>query len=306
MRAMLANLKREAEGLSQGRHQVVAGPCATADLRGSNQYLHSAFSNLVSNAVRYTPAGGRITLAWTADGRGGRFVVADTGQGIPPEHLPRITERFYRVSTSRSRATGGTGLGLSIAKALVEHMGGHIQVDSSPGQGSVFGVWLPAADTTTGGAVVPDAPAAGGSPHAERRSTAPLLPAAPTQAPAHVLYIEDNEVNALLVSELLARQPWVRLEVATSGLAGLQRARDGRPDLVLLDMQLPDMDGRDVLAALRADSSTAGLRCVALSANTLPADIEAAHAAGVVDYWTKPIVFADFLARLRQLLGRPA
>ena len=138
MRAMLVNMKREAEGLSQGRHQVVIGPCAEADLRGSTQYLHSAFSNLVSNAVRYTAAGGRITLAWTVDARGGRFVVADTGYGIPAEHLPRVTERFYRVSTSRSRATGGTGLGLSIAKHVLNLHQARLDIESEVGVGSTF------------------------------------------------------------------------------------------------------------------------------------------------------------------------
>jgi two-component system phosphate regulon sensor histidine kinase PhoR len=138
MRAMLANLKREAEGLSQGRHQVVIGPCAEADLRGSTQYLHSAFSNLVSNAVRYTPTGGRITLAWNVDARGARFVVADTGFGIPSEHLPRLTERFYRVSTSRSRATGGTGLGLSIAKHVLNLHQARLDIESEVGVGSTF------------------------------------------------------------------------------------------------------------------------------------------------------------------------
>ncbi len=138
MRAMLVNMKREAEGLSQGRHQVVIGHCAEADLRGSTQYLHSAFSNLVSNAVRYTAAGGRITLAWTVDERGGRFVVADTGYGIPAEHLPRVTERFYRVSTSRSRATGGTGLGLSIAKHVLNLHQARLDIESEVGVGSTF------------------------------------------------------------------------------------------------------------------------------------------------------------------------
>jgi two-component system phosphate regulon sensor histidine kinase PhoR len=138
MRAMLVNLKREAEGLSQGRHQVVIGPCADADLRGSTQYLHSAFSNLVSNAVRYTPTGGRITLAWNVDARGARFVVADTGFGIPSEHLPRVTERFYRVSTSRSRATGGTGLGLSIVKHVLNLHQARLDIESEVGVGSTF------------------------------------------------------------------------------------------------------------------------------------------------------------------------
>lgn len=144
MRALLANLRREAEGLSQGRHMISLVRTCEADLRGSTDYLHSAFSNLVSNAVRYTPEGGRIEISWQAmpDG-GGRFAVTDTGYGIPAEHLPRITERFYRVSTSRSRETGGTGLGLSIVKHVLQLHDARLDIESEVGVGSTFsGVFI--------------------------------------------------------------------------------------------------------------------------------------------------------------------
>jgi two-component system phosphate regulon sensor histidine kinase PhoR len=139
MRALLSTLKREAEGLSHGRHEVTLLRTSDMDLRGSTDYLHSAFSNLVSNAVRYTPAGGRIEISWqpTPDG-GARFAVADSGHGIPAEHLPRITERFYRVSTSRSRETGGTGLGLSIVKHVLQLHHGRLAIESEVGAGSTF------------------------------------------------------------------------------------------------------------------------------------------------------------------------
>ena len=139
MRALLTGLKREAEALSQGRHTISFVRTCEADLRGSVDYLHSAFSNLISNAVRYTPEGGRIEISWTAAPDGGaRFAVADTGYGIPAEHLPRITERFYRVSTSRSRETGGTGLGLSIVKHVLQLHEGRLEIDSEVGVGSTF------------------------------------------------------------------------------------------------------------------------------------------------------------------------
>jgi two-component system phosphate regulon sensor histidine kinase PhoR len=139
MRALLSTLKREAEALSQGRHVITLARTSDVDLRGSTDYLHSAFSNLVSNAVRYTPEHGRIEISWqpTADG-GARFAVADSGHGIPAEHLPRITERFYRVSTSRSRESGGTGLGLSIVKHVLQLHHGRLAIDSEVGVGSTF------------------------------------------------------------------------------------------------------------------------------------------------------------------------
>ncbi|MGH8121777.1 MAG: phosphate regulon sensor histidine kinase PhoR [Rudaea sp.] len=141
MRALLSTLKREAEVLSQDRHRVDIVQTSDSDLSGSMDYLHSAFSNLVSNAVRYTPAGGRIEISWqdAAPSGSARFAVADTGYGIPAEHLPRISERFYRVSTSRSRESGGTGLGLSIAKHVLQLHQARLEIHSEVGVGSTFG-----------------------------------------------------------------------------------------------------------------------------------------------------------------------
>ena len=138
MKPLVEALRREAVALSQGEHTIVAEIASAQDLRGSIKDLHSAFSNLVSNAVRYTPAGGRITVRWETHADGGRLSVTDTGPGIPPQHLPRLTERFYRVSTSRSRETGGTGLGLSIVKHVLQLHQARLEIASELGVGSTF------------------------------------------------------------------------------------------------------------------------------------------------------------------------
>ncbi|HZW19392.1 MAG TPA: phosphate regulon sensor histidine kinase PhoR [Luteimonas sp.] len=139
MDSMLVTLRREAEALSQRRHEIRADDDAGIDLLGSTRELHSAFSNLVANAVRYTPAGGHvaIVLARSEDG-GATLSVRDSGYGIPATHLPRITERFYRVSTSRSRESGGTGLGLSIVKHILHLHQARLDIESEVGRGSVF------------------------------------------------------------------------------------------------------------------------------------------------------------------------
>ncbi len=138
MDAMLASLRKEAEALSQGRHHIQVHNQAGMDLRGSPRDLHSAFSNLVSNAVRYTPAGGRIDIEWKRTPHGAAYAVRDTGYGIPAEHLGRLSERFYRVSSSRSRDKGGTGLGLSIVKHVLNLHEARLDIASRPGEGSVF------------------------------------------------------------------------------------------------------------------------------------------------------------------------
>jgi two-component system phosphate regulon sensor histidine kinase PhoR len=139
MASMLATLGREAEALSQGRHVITASDSAGVDLAGSSRELHSAFSNLVANAVRYTPSGGEVAISFRRSADGGvELAVRDTGYGIPAEHLPRLTERFYRVSTSRTRETGGTGLGLAIAKHVLQLHQARLAIESEVGRGSTF------------------------------------------------------------------------------------------------------------------------------------------------------------------------
>ncbi|MBJ6983094.1 phosphate regulon sensor histidine kinase PhoR [Luteimonas sp. MC1750] len=136
---MLSTLRREAEALSQGRHAIVVEDLAGVDLLGSGRELHSAFSNLVANAVRYTPSGGRIAIRFApAEAGGVALTVEDSGYGIPESHLPRLTERFYRVSSSRTRETGGTGLGLAIVKHVLQLHQARLDITSEVGRGSTF------------------------------------------------------------------------------------------------------------------------------------------------------------------------
>jgi two-component system, OmpR family, phosphate regulon sensor histidine kinase PhoR len=140
---LLLQVSADAKALSGGRHEITLDIRDPANVVGSRDELASAFGNLVSNAVRYTPDGGRIALDWRVSSAGGEFSVVDTGIGIAAEHIPRLTERFYRVDRSRSRATGGTGLGLAIVKHILMRHQAELLIDSAPTQGSRFTVRLP-------------------------------------------------------------------------------------------------------------------------------------------------------------------
>ena len=142
VRQLIREVADEARALSLGRHQINVA-LTPGFVRGSREELRSAFGNIVSNAVRYTPDGGTISLAWREDSSGGRFEVSDTGLGVAPDHIPRLTERFYRVDKSRSRETGGTGLGLAIVKHVLLRHGGYLDVQSEVGHGSTFSAVLP-------------------------------------------------------------------------------------------------------------------------------------------------------------------
>jgi two-component system, OmpR family, phosphate regulon sensor histidine kinase PhoR len=145
LQPLLQRVRAEVEALSAGKHRVSLESAGAHDLLGAEREIASAFTNLATNAVRYTPAGGEIRLRWTSKDGGGEFSVEDSGIGIDPEHLPRLTERFYRVDRGRSRETGGTGLGLSIVKhALARHQAA-LAIDSTPGKGSRFSARFPAA-----------------------------------------------------------------------------------------------------------------------------------------------------------------
>lgn len=147
MPRLLQQVANDAIALSQGQHQIQLHLETACHLRGSHDELMSALTNLANNAVRYTPANGRIDIYWQQIGDQCRFSVQDTGIGIEPQHLPRLTERFYRVDSGRSRDTGGTGLGLSIVKHILHHHHAQLQIDSTPGEGSRFSILFPAERT---------------------------------------------------------------------------------------------------------------------------------------------------------------
>jgi two-component system phosphate regulon sensor histidine kinase PhoR len=150
MSSLLGQVQQDAQALSAGRHTITLtddGP----DISGSTEELRSAFGNLVSNAVRYTPDGGQIDMVWQQGQGGPQFAVRDNGIGVSAEHISRLTERFYRVDKSRSRETRGTGLGLAIVKHVLLRHGAQLDIESEPGRGSTFTVTFPVR------AVIPDA-----------------------------------------------------------------------------------------------------------------------------------------------------
>lgn len=251
--------------------------------------LGQVVSNLVSNAIKYNRRGGTVRLACTSDGVSVRLEVHDQGQGLDPAQLRELFRPFHRVGPAYE--TEGTGLGLVIAKQLAVAMDGEIEVQSEPGVGSVFTVRLPLA---------PPAEADDGDHDA--REAAPVHPAhGPRRS---VLYVEDNEVNVRLIESIFALRPAWSLQVATNGADALvHAARAPAPDLLLLDLRLPDTDGEVLLARLRARPGWEGVRAVAASANAMPADIDHALAAGFVAYWTKPLDVAGVLSALDALLA---
>jgi signal transduction histidine kinase/ActR/RegA family two-component response regulator len=263
------------EGLAQQHGVSVLAPPSLLHARADPTRLKQVLVNLLSNAIKYNRPGGSVRLE--ASPEAGRVLirVADDGVGMTSEQQAHAFEPFNRAGAERD-GIEGTGIGLTIVKALVEGMGGCIRVHSARGVGSVFEVALDAA-----------------------AESGPLaLPA------RRLLYIEDNAVNVLIVSELVRRRPGIEFDSVPDGASGVARAAQTLPGLTLVDMQLPDIDGLEVLARLRANPQTAGLRVVALSANAIPADIQRALQAGFDDYWTKPLDFKTFEAALDQVFGQ--
>ncbi len=145
---LLQRIQRESQALGYGPRDVAIEIGEPLWILGAESELYSAFSNLVFNAMRYTPDSGKVRISWMLDGEGAALSVSDTGVGIAPEHLPRLTERFYRVDRSRSRDSGGTGLGLAIVKHVLQRHAGELSVESEPGKGSVFTCRFPAERVT--------------------------------------------------------------------------------------------------------------------------------------------------------------
>jgi len=262
------------------------------DLRGSlladETRLRQVLLNLLSNGIKYNHIGGELRVETQRSATGAlSLCVQDSGKGLSPAQIEHLFEPFNRLGREQE-GIEGTGIGLAIVKALTERMGGEIRVQSWPGLGSRFEL------------ILPQAPA---QPLAAPAAEAPVTDAAPADIRGRLLYIEDNPVNVLVVEELVARRPHLQLSCEGTGTRGLARARELQPDLILLDMQLPDFNGHEVLQRLRADPATAAIPCIALSANAMPEDITQALQAGFADYWTKPIDFRAFMQGLDSLFS---
>jgi PAS domain S-box-containing protein len=254
--------------------------------------LRQVLVNLMSNAIKYNRPGGQVRVEVERSGARVEVSVADTGLGMTPEQLDGLFEPFNRLGREHSDIEG-TGIGLVLTRQLLLLMDGELEVESEEGEGTTVRVTLVRAEAALPLPVPPRAPAgpeAGEAGEGEPEGT--------------VLYIEDNPINLLLVEQLLLRWPGIRLLQAETGEKGIELAQALQPDLVLLDMRLPDMSGPEVLEELGAHERTRGLRVVALSASAMPEEVALAREGGACDYWTKPLDFERFTLDLRRLLSR--
>jgi PAS domain S-box-containing protein len=263
-------------------------------VRADRQRLTQVMLNLLSNAVKYNRPGGSVTVLWETVGdpeaRRGRIGVRDTGQGIAPEDLGRIFAPFERLGAERS-GEEGTGLGLALSRRLVEAMGGTLTIDSVPGQGSTFWAELDVE-------VSPLQRLANGDGKA-------LGPAASsgTLPSATILYIEDNLANLTLVETILSLEPAITLIPALQGQLGHELACEHRPDLILLDLHLPDIPGTEVLRRLQENPATRDIPVVVISADATHGSIEKLLRSGARAYLTKPLDVDQFLETVTEALG---
>ena len=290
---------------------LLTGPgCLTPGryVLADRQRLRQVLLNLLSNAVKYNRPAGQVTLdgAPAPDGKHFRLSVRDTGVGIVPEKFSRLFTPFERLGAEKTDVEG-SGMGLALSKRLVESQHGELGVESVPGAGSVFWVDLPvaAAPVADTSLAIFDA-LLRMDEEDDPYLVTPVDPPPPPVPPAHtILHIEDNEPNRRLVEMLVAQRPTLRLLTASRGEEGLTLAREHRPDLILLDLHLPDTSGESVLHALRADAGTRETPVVLVSADAAAVRrSQSSQADGANDYLTKPFNVAQFLDLLDDYFER--
>jgi CheY-like chemotaxis protein len=261
---------------ARGIRMIGGGRDCAGHVLADRTRLKQVLLNLLSNAVKYNRDQGSLGIVCVAEGGTVQIRISDTGAGLSADQRARLFVAFERLDADRN-AIEGTGIGLALSKRLMELMEGEIGVDSAPGAGSTFWLRLPAATSHSGSAEEVPAPEAGVHGHAAG------------QERKDVLCIEDNPANLRLVERILARRAEVRLLSASAPGPGLELAVAHRPCLILLDINLPDMDGYDVMQCLRENPATRDIPVVAVSANAMPKDLARGKAAGFADYLTKPL-----------------
>jgi signal transduction histidine kinase/ActR/RegA family two-component response regulator len=251
--------------------------------------LGQVLLNLLSNAIKYNRRGGAVRMA-TLPGEEIRLLIEDEGVGLSADQVAMLFQPFNRLGAEQTDVAG-TGLGLVISKTLVDAMGGALAFESHPGAGTCVILTLPAAP----GGLLPSQPPA--------EAPALMLQRTVGARQRRVLYVEDDAVNAMLMRQLFQIEPAWQLDIAATGAEALAQSAAAAPDLILLDMNLPDMSGLDVLRTLRARGLQAPRGCVAVSADAMPHQIDLAMKSGCTDYWTKPLDLAQTWKRLERLLG---
>ncbi len=260
-------------------------------VRADRTRLKQVLINLLSNAIKYNVIKGSVDLKCVAGATGRiRVSITDTGNGLSPDQLSQLFQAFNRLG-QEAGGEEGTGIGLVVAKRLVELMGGAIGVESVVDVGSTF--WFELAQVA--------------QPMLTMDTGDSLLPTVsqmPFGVQSHtLLYVEDNPANLKLVEQLIARHPSMRLLTAVNGIIGVETARASRPDVILMDINLPGMNGFDALKLLRSDPLTSHIPVIAISANAMALDIERGRKAGFFRYITKPINVTEFMDALAVAIG---
>ena len=267
-----------------------------AAVRADRTRLKQALLNLLSNAIKYNREGGKVRLTVRPEDSDRLCIqVSDTGRGIPADKLAELFQPFSRLDAEGSDIEG-TGIGLTITRRIVEMMGGSVDVESEIGVGSTFYIELPLETPAS-----PDTPDVATTPGAVPAQAASAQPA--TVSNQTVLYIEDNPANLKLVAQIFGHVPHIHLLIAHTPSLGIELALAHRPELILLDINLPGLDGYQVLEVFKAEASLKNIPVIAITANALPQDRERARAAGFADYLTKPLAVDRLLESVNTCLA---
>ncbi|MGA2929198.1 MAG: PAS domain S-box protein [Solirubrobacteraceae bacterium] len=280
-----------ARGRDVSLHVSTGGLPDDGYVHADRNRLKQVLMNVFSNAIKYNRTGGRVEISFASGpGRRIRTLIADTGIGIDPDRLARLFEPFDRLGAEQTEIEG-TGLGLTLSKGLLERMGATIDVDTQPGVGTTFAIDLPAADP----------PVQASDPTSS--ASAPDTLVSERGDRQRILYIEDNLSNLTLVERILARYPEIELIPAMQGTLGLDLAREHSPDLIVLDLHLPDIPGTEVLKRLKADLPTSGIPVVVLTADASRQQEDKVRRLGAVNYITKPLDVRRFLTVVSENLA---
>jgi predicted ATPase/signal transduction histidine kinase/CheY-like chemotaxis protein/tRNA A-37 threonylcarbamoyl transferase component Bud32 len=276
-------------------------PAHLPDIWVDERRIRQVLINLLNNAVKFTPAGGNITLAVSylpaldnsPTGECLKIAVIDTGIGIAPADIDKLFQPFIQIDSALNRQYQGTGLGLALVKRIVELHGGQVGLTSTVGVGSCFSIVLPY--TRDGAAVITTID----SPALSRNvaTTAPVPPAAPL-----ILLAEDNEANINMFSSYLETKGY-RLTVAKNGREAIELARSQHPNLILMDVQMPEMDGIEAMQHIRQDSTLVDVPIIALTALAMPADRDRCLEAGANEYLSKPVKLKQLAESIQSMLA---